>query len=358
MVVPAIGVVIPHLKTLRDCTSFTRTVLPYLPQLKALPQLIAVSYTDLDGLKTLYLSVNPVITALAFALALAPLFLLLSELNRNYSQVDRAWSLLPPVYLGHYCLWAHMSGLPTQRLDNLLAFSCVWGVRLTYNYWRKGGYQIGSEDYRWAVLREHLNGPLLFLFNLVFISFIQSLLLFAITSPAYVLMLASRISPEMNTPDLIFVRTLMGLVLAEWFADEQQWKYQQAKKVYQGTAKVPPKYTQEDLDRGFVVTGLWSLCRHPNFAAEQAIWILVYQWSCFITDVYWNWTLVGAISYVLLFQGSTWLTESISAKKYPEYKTYQKLVNKFIPNLLGAPPGMEDKLQQSGTSRAQNQRDE
>ncbi len=22
-------------------------------------------------------------------------------------------------------------------------------VRLTYNYWRKGGYNVGSEDYRW-----------------------------------------------------------------------------------------------------------------------------------------------------------------------------------------------------------------
>lgn len=22
-------------------------------------------------------------------------------------------------------------------------------LRLTFNYWRKGGYSIGSEDYRW-----------------------------------------------------------------------------------------------------------------------------------------------------------------------------------------------------------------
>lgn len=24
-------------------------------------------------------------------------------------------------------------------------------IRLTFNYWRRGGYQIGSEDYRWYV---------------------------------------------------------------------------------------------------------------------------------------------------------------------------------------------------------------
>lgn len=22
-------------------------------------------------------------------------------------------------------------------------------IRLTYNYWRRGGYKVGSEDYRW-----------------------------------------------------------------------------------------------------------------------------------------------------------------------------------------------------------------
>lgn len=47
-------------------------------------------------------------------------------------------------------------------------------LRLTYNYWRKGGYSIGSEDYRWAVLREKINPPLFFVFNVVFISLAQS----------------------------------------------------------------------------------------------------------------------------------------------------------------------------------------
>jgi steroid 5-alpha reductase family enzyme len=40
------------------------------------------------------------------------------------------------------------------------------------------------------------------------------------------------------------------------------------------------------------------------------------------------------MSYLLLFQGSTWLTELITSKKYPEYKEYQRLVGKFLPNVL------------------------
>lgn len=37
------------------------------------------------------------------------------------------------------------------------------------------------------------------------------------------------------------------------------------------------------------------------------------------------------MSYVILFQGSTWFTELITAGKYPEYKEYQLRVNRFLP---------------------------
>lgn len=102
---------------------------------------------------------------------------------------------------------------------------------------------------------------------------------------------------------------------------------------------MPRGYHQQDLDRGFVVTGLWSWSRHPNFAAEQAIWVVLYQWGCFTSDVLYNWTCIGAISYLALFQGSTWLTEAITAGKYTEYKEYQKRVSKFIPSLYTDLPG-------------------
>jgi protein-S-isoprenylcysteine O-methyltransferase Ste14 len=115
--------------------------------------------------------------------------------------------------------------------------------------------------------------------------------------------------------------------------------FQQAKKSYLATAKVPHKFDQEDLDRGFVVTGLWSYSRHPNFFAEQAIWFALYQWSCFTTGTLWNWTGIGAMSYLILFQSSTWFTELITSRKYPEYKEYQARVGKFIPKLSSDLPG-------------------
>jgi steroid 5-alpha reductase family enzyme len=102
---------------------------------------------------------------------------------------------------------------------------------------------------------------------------------------------------------------------------------------------VPHNFEQEDLDRGFIVTGLWSYSRHPNFAAEQAVWATLYLWSCFATDSLYNWTGIGAMAYHLLFQSSTWFTELISSGKYPEYKEYRQRVGKFLPKLYSELPG-------------------
>jgi steroid 5-alpha reductase family enzyme len=108
---------------------------------------------------------------------------------------------------------------------------------------------------------------------------------------------------------------------------------------YRETAKVPRGRTREELDRGFNTTGLFRWSRHPNFAAEQSIWVLVYQWSCFASESFYNWTVLGAISYLILFQSSTIFTESVSNGKYPEYKEYQKQVAMFVPTPLSLTSG-------------------
>jgi hypothetical protein len=119
---------LPVVKSLVECNDFKATVLPYLPQLYDLPQQLIQSWNNPTELRNIYLATNPLISAAAFSLALAPIFLLISEINKNYSQVDRMWSLLPTIYNAHYVIYAHISGLPTDRLDNLIAFSIVWSV--------------------------------------------------------------------------------------------------------------------------------------------------------------------------------------------------------------------------------------
>jgi len=136
--------------------------------------------------------------------------------------------------------------------------------------------------------------------------------------------------------------------MVTFVADQQQWNYQEAKKSYQKTAKLPPPYQQADLDRGFLTTGLWAYSRHPNFAAEQTIWVILYQWTCFLTGSLYNWTAIGAVSYLILFQASTRFTEQVSAGKYPDYKIYQKRVAKFVPRLGAVPMAWEKPVQRTG----------
>ncbi|CAA9958865.1 DUF1295-domain-containing protein [Pyrenophora teres f. teres] len=330
-----IDMALPLVKTLPECADYFKTVEPFLPQLYELPTKVAAHITDAQALKELYLNTNPLISSLAFAaMFLPPIVLVVSEFNRNYSQIDRLWSLLPAFYNIHYTVWAHLNGLPTMKLDHVMAVSVIWSARLTFNYWRKGGYEVGSEDYRWIIVKDYIGGPAMFVFNVTFISLYQSVLLWLITAPTYVLLLASRISGnDVTSYDTLFGRGMLVLVVLEFFADQAQWNFYKARGAYHKTAKVPSeyKYTREQLDRGFNTTGLFAWSRHPNFAAEQAFWVALYQWCCLETGTYANWAGVGALAYLLLFQGSTWLTELLSAGKYPEYKVYQERVGRFLP---------------------------
>lgn len=119
---------LPLVKTALDCSSFSNTVTPFINQLRPLPGLVFDSISNPAALKQIYLDTNPLISAFAFSLALFPIFLIVSETNKNYSQVDRLWSLLPTFYNAHYVLYAHLMGFETKRLDTLLAASCIWSV--------------------------------------------------------------------------------------------------------------------------------------------------------------------------------------------------------------------------------------
>ncbi|KAM5351316.1 hypothetical protein ACJ41O_004039 [Fusarium nematophilum] len=325
---------LPFLKSIEDCGDYAKTVEPFIPQLYALPEQILENLANPSALKQLYIDTNPLISGFAASLALGLIFLVVSEINRNYSQVDRAWSVLPNLYIVHLAVWARLAGLPPSRIDLVAAATTIWSCRLTFNYWRKGGYNVGSEDYRWEILKAYVPKFVWFIFNLTFISFYQSVLLFAFSCvPAYAILLSTKFDSEVTTADIAYFVIELALVLSEWVSDGQQWDYHQAKAQYQKAAKVPKSfsYKQVDLDRGFNTSGLWAYSRHPNFFAEQLVWFILYQWSCYATNNLYSYTFAGSGALILLFQGSTWLTERITAGKYSEYPLYQKHVGMFMP---------------------------
>lgn len=119
---------LPALQRFEDCASWTKTVEPYLPQLYELPSKLGDAVQGRQGLVDLYTQTNPLISGFAVSVFLGAIFLVVSEINRNYSQVDRCWSLLPTLYIAHFDIWARATGVPSSRIDALLVFSTAWSV--------------------------------------------------------------------------------------------------------------------------------------------------------------------------------------------------------------------------------------
>ena len=264
---------------------------------------------------------------IVYGVAAAACFII-STITNNYSQVDKLWSIIPVPYAWIVAVDAAYE----PRLLLMAILVTIWAARLTYNFNRRGGYSWkfweGDEDYRWAVLRQKpgLNSPFLWmLFNLFFISAYQMGLILLMTLPT----VKSMNGGALGVFDWILAIVFIGFVVMEYIADQQQWDYQ--------TEKYRRKNAGEELgdfyQKGFTHTGLWGKMRHPNYTAEQAIWVVFYFFSVAATGTWLNWSVIGCLLLVLLFKGSSDFSEEISAKKYPDYATYQKEVPRFIPFL-------------------------
>lgn len=269
----------------------------------------------------------------------AGLCFLVSEWTGNYSQVDKLWSILP---IGYTWFFAMRSGLD-ERLVLMAVLATLWGVRLTFNFARRGGYQWppwnGKEDYRWAVLRNLplLKGRLRWgLFNLFFISLYQNSLILLFCLPVVVAWQGA--GSPMNVMDAIAALLAVGFLVVETIADQQQYNFQTEKLRRQRVGEL----LTGDYARGFCSSGLWAWVRHPNYAAEQAFWLTFYLFSIAATGRWFNWSLTGGLLLVLLFIGSSNFSEKISAGKYSEYQTYQKRTPRFVPRLF---EGKQDALQ-------------
>jgi len=254
---------------------------------------------------------------------------IVSEITRNYSQVDKLWSIMPIIYS-----LVTLVAFTSPRIILMSLLVTAWGVRLSFNFGRKGGYSIipwkGEEDYRWKILRENpaLKGRIRFgLFNLLFISFYQQFLILLFSAP--LIMAAQNGETALNTIDIIAASLMLLFLIIETTADNQLFKFHTLKK--QGLKE---GIYSESLKRGFFSEGLWRFVRHPNFVSEQGIWISFYLFSVAASGEFLNWTIAGAVLLVLLFIGSTLMTESISSSKYPAYAEYQKSVPKFIPKIF------------------------
>jgi steroid 5-alpha reductase family enzyme len=229
--------------------------------------------------------------------------------------VDRLWSIVPVVYVW---VFAAAAGLSDARLVLMAVLVTLWGIRLTANFARKGGYS-GVEDYRWAVLRRRMTPAAFQLFNLFFIALYQNLLLLLLTLPALTALENPR---PLQMLDLLAAAAFLAFLVGETVADQQQWAFHQTKKAALAEGREPAVR--------FRTTGLFAWSRHPNFFFEQAQWWTIALFGVIAAGTL-TWTIAGALLLTLLFVGSTIFTESITRSKYPEYAEYQARVSPIVP---------------------------
>lgn len=273
-----------------------------------------------------------IILAIACGVSILYCFVV-GEISRNNSQMDKLWSITPIIY----SLIIVIKGWGNYRLLIMAAVIAFWGVRLTYNFAKKGAYSIkfwsGEEDYRWALLRKNKilgNKFVWCLFDLFFISIYQNVLVLAITFPMVAIMEST---VAINYLDIIFGLLAFGFVALELIADHQQRNFYNKRKelMKDGT---PLKDIEPPYNKGFNTMGIWKYSRHPNYLSEQMIWVSLYLFtiSAGVCNYgVFNWSIVGCMFLVMLFQGSATLGEKISSSKYPEYKNYIKTTSQFIP---------------------------
>jgi steroid 5-alpha reductase family enzyme len=259
----------------------------------------------------------------------------LSLVTREHSWVDRIWSIVPLAYVW---VFAAAAGLSDARLVLMAVLVTLWGIRLTFNFARKGGYARGGEDYRWAYLRARMPRPLFEVFNLLFIVCYQNVLLLLISLPAYT---AWRHPRPLTAIDAVLAAAFLAALVGETVADQQQWRFQQWKKSERAAGREPRVR--------FLQTGLFRLSRHPNFFFEQSQWWLLFFFGCVAAGSLWQWTVIGPALLTVLFIGSTRMTEQISRERYPEYADYQARVSALVPwfpRRRGGPGGSREDLAQ------------
>lgn len=181
--------------------------------------------------------------------------------------MDRLWSILPPLYAWGFLYMSSSTSISnllfatnntaTYRHLIMVILPTLWGLRLSYNFWRKGGYNLSEEDYRWVHVRKMFNYPkkklVWHLFNFAFTAFFQNYILLALVVPLWYSISSTK---PLNALDVAVSALFLALFAFEIVADQQQWHFQTSKYKWLGSKKGDVGFDKkqvEEFKRGFLI---------------------------------------------------------------------------------------------------------
>jgi len=244
----------------------------------------------------------------------------------DHSWVDRVWGMLPPVFSLVYAI--HAPGNIQSFI--LCALVLLWGMRLSFNLWQKGGFR-GVEDYRWPLLRARIRNRLTWnLFSFFFVSAFRLGVLVLLTLPIYLLTIQTVSLCYLAAGSFFF----LFFLLFETLADLQQAQFQALRyNVIHGRIHVLDAHPEflTDVKNGFCSSNLFRHSRHPAYFGELGLWWSIALLPLSASHKHWWLAIIGAGLLTLLILCSTRFTEKQSQLKYRAYKAYKKRTSVIIP---------------------------
>jgi len=281
-------------------------------------------YPVLSDLRVL--SESPVLLALSLDLAATVVVWLFSLAGDNSSVYDPYWCVAPLV-LSLWLKEVFGGGLmpleawhPRQAILCVLLWAWAWRFHLLvpWHGWWRG---LDSEDWRYELMRGRIRPSAAYWsFSLSSLHVTPTLLVFFAGMPAWTALATgpSGLAP-LAPPDLLGAAAASAAILLEWRADEELRRFRQS---------------QEYRDGGTCCTGLWALCRHPNYLGETAFWLALVPLALAdaegISALCWR--AVGSVAMLLFFRfASLPLMDERSCQRRPGYARIMREIPALFP---------------------------
>ena len=278
----------------------TQIVLMYI--IMGLSGLLSWKYMPIEEEVFQFFAAHIVMTIICF---------LFSLLKNNSSVYDAFWSVIPFFFC---VMWAIIHS-ETLNIFHILTLGTVslWSWRLTMN-WARSWDGFGHEDWRYIDLANK-SGKMYPFVNFLGIHLFPTIMVFASMLPLFYIFL------DINPNKILFA---LGIFIAlsgigfEHFADNELFRFRKR-----------PNPKQEEI----LQTGLWGMCRYPNYLGESLFWIgLAVIGQAHQAPWY---TVIGSVAMFLMIRFiSIPMKEERMLARRPSFEAYQAKTPLLLPKLF------------------------
>ena len=243
---------------------------------------------------------------------------LFSFIADNSSVFDPYWSVAPIFFTVYYLISVKGFSLITPgswfilvRIALILVLVTIWGVRLTWNFFR-GWQGLKHEDWRYVNFRNK-TGFLYWVVSFLGIQLFPAIMVFMGCLSIWVSLTAG--TRPMNLLDIAGILVTGMAIWLETSAD---------KELHQ--------FVQQNQEKGKTIrTGLWSISRHPNYLGEISFWWGLYLFALAANPSYW-WVIIGPLTITLMFVFiSIPMIEKRLMERKNDYPEYRNKVPMLLP---------------------------